>query len=980
MTMHATRRTFITILGLMLAISIIPVSYPPSVTGFDPPPRANASELVVDADGGGEYLTIQTAIDNASAGDIIRVHEGTYRENVVIHIPLTLTGSGSGVTVIDGGSNGHVVRITADNVSIRGFTVMNSGMLGKNSGVVVEGGNTQVENCSFEKSRNSILLHNSHGNLIANNTCNSVNGDGMRLHNSSDNRIINNVVTARNYTRIEKKSVLYEAALGGTPADQEFMYMAYPFSSSATQTYENNMTVLDTTSVKNDKAGYFNDPDSMPEFNMTRGFSASFTLRIMNETHAGTDRDGDGIDDRAGFNIIVISSELVGVELAFWENEIWVQEEGDDMPPNGDLFTHAEGVFFDTTAGMVNYSLAFRYDNYTLAADNSPILTGRVRDYTAFSGLMDPYETANLFFIGDDTSSASARAGLSHASITVNVTVPNPDPDPNYDHGLYLHSSDNNIIRNNTCANNSGTGIYLSDSSNNIFHLNVLHNNTGAGLRISDTDSDENIVYHNTFTDNNAAGIQGSDNGEDNVWDDGAQGNYWSDHGSRYPGSVSDGTIWNTPYGMEGTAGSADRYPLVRPGEPEFTDATPPTITADNSFISGTTGDPYEFNISAWDDTGVLSVKVNYSHGLLKGNLTLAGNNDHWSGSITLDDSVDDLNYSIYINDTVGNLCSSEPKFIVVTDNDPPAFIDHSRNNGTTGDIFEFNISALDNIGVETVQVNWSHGGRVDNLTLKEIGGRWYGKIGITNNTSDLTYWVNVTDNSGNLFISTPYNISVLDNDAPVAAAGPDQVAYLYEKIVISGENSSDNIGIVNFTWSLVTPEGPLYLHGPKLDISFNYFGFFPITLSVRDSAGNHGEDVINITVLPSGSCVDDDDDDDECDNTSVDDNGTDDDTPGDDEEPEDDDTDDDVGPGDPTRTGSGDENFFSSKEGIGIVIGAVLLVLLMMIFIQRRRDSRAKTDVIELEGEVEENFIDADMEIHEDEVERMNEDDTKDE
>ena len=464
------------------------------------------------------------------------------------------------------------------------------------------------------------------------------------------------------------------------------------------------------------------------------------------------------------------------------------------------------------------------------------------------------------------------------------------------------------------------------------------------------------------------------------VWDDGAQGNYWSDHGSRYPGSVSDGTIWNTPYGMEGTAGSADRYPLVRPGEPEFTDATPPTITADNSFISGTTGDPYEFNISAWDDTGVLSVKVNYSHGLLKGNLTLAGNNDHWSGSITLDDSVDDLNYSIYINDTVGNLCSSEPKFIVVTDNDPPAFIDHSRNNGTTGDIFEFNISALDNIGVETVQVNWSHGGRVDNLTLKEIGGRWYGKIGITNNTSDLTYWVNVTDNSGNLFISTPYNISVLDNDAPVAAAGPDQVAYLYEKIVISGENSSDNIGIVNFTWSLVTPEGPLYLHGPKLDISFNYFGFFPITLSVRDSAGNHGEDVINITVLPSGSCVDDDDDDDECDNTSVDDNGTDDDTPGDDEEPEDDDTDDDVGPGDPTRTGSGDENFFSSKEGIGIVIGAVLLVLLMMIFIQRRRDSRAKTDVIELEGEVEENFIDADMEIHEDEVERMNEDDTKDE
>jgi hypothetical protein len=52
-----------------------------------------------------------------------------------------------------------------------------------------------------------------------------------------------------------------------------------------------------------------------------------------------------------------------------------------------------------------------------LSADNAVILSGNVRDYTAFIGLIDPYETPNLIFLGDDTNSAKARINLSFVSV-----------------------------------------------------------------------------------------------------------------------------------------------------------------------------------------------------------------------------------------------------------------------------------------------------------------------------------------------------------------------------------------------------------------------------------------------------------------------------------------------------------------------------------------------------------------------------------
>ena len=74
------------------------------------------------------YAKIQWAVDNASAGDTIIVRDGTYTENINVNKPhLTIRSeNGSANCIIDGSGSRKVFYVTADHVSIIGFTVENA--------------------------------------------------------------------------------------------------------------------------------------------------------------------------------------------------------------------------------------------------------------------------------------------------------------------------------------------------------------------------------------------------------------------------------------------------------------------------------------------------------------------------------------------------------------------------------------------------------------------------------------------------------------------------------------------------------------------------------------------------------------------------------------------------------------------------------------------------------------------------------------
>lgn len=123
-------------------------------------------------------------------------------------------------------------------------------------------------------------------------------------------------------------------------------------------------------------------------------------------------------------------------------------------------------------------------------------------------------------------------------------------------HGIWLVESSNSEIFGNTMVNN-WHGIYLLSSLNNAIQGNMIESNGDTGLLL--LFSSGNLIHHNNLIENNRNAY---DDGE-NRWDNGSEGNYWSD----YEGEDADGDgIGDTPYEIP-EAGNQDRHPLMKPWE-----------------------------------------------------------------------------------------------------------------------------------------------------------------------------------------------------------------------------------------------------------------------------------------------------------------------------------------------------------------------------------------------------------------------------
>ena len=167
-----------------------------------------AKTITVDDDGGQDYESIQDAIDDATEGDIIRVYEGIYYENLLVNKTVNLIGNGTDNTTIDAKGNGTVVNLSADNVEISNFLITGSGdNRGYYAGIRVYSSNNIISNCDISKNKNGILLRYTSNNSILN--CNITNHEyknsdtnlinGISFYYSSNNLILNCNITNCDY-------------------------------------------------------------------------------------------------------------------------------------------------------------------------------------------------------------------------------------------------------------------------------------------------------------------------------------------------------------------------------------------------------------------------------------------------------------------------------------------------------------------------------------------------------------------------------------------------------------------------------------------------------------------------------------------------------------------------------------------------------------------------------------------------------------
>ena len=146
--------------------------------------QSDVNYSVTDVNNGFGYNSIQDAISSfaTNKGDIIQVRPGTFNENVIVNKSVELLGGSNGTTVISGLDNGTALTIVADNVTVSGFTVTNSGFPSASLGT-------------------GLLLENAHnctiiGNIITGNFV------GVFLQDSAENTFRINQIDGNIYNLI----------------------------------------------------------------------------------------------------------------------------------------------------------------------------------------------------------------------------------------------------------------------------------------------------------------------------------------------------------------------------------------------------------------------------------------------------------------------------------------------------------------------------------------------------------------------------------------------------------------------------------------------------------------------------------------------------------------------------------------------------------------------------------------------------------
>jgi parallel beta-helix repeat protein len=495
---------------------------------------AAAEQLYVNESGwwreGGVFnasgAPIQATIDNAIAGDSIYVDSGIYHENVVVDKQLTLRGTD--MPAVDACGGGSAIMLDADGITLEGFATTDSGP--------AAGG--AVPEAPAEGSYAGIKV-TSNNNIIANNTANNSDGNGINLYHSCNNTLRNNLMS-----------------------DNCYNFVVWG------KCYSHFDHDIDTSNLVDDKPIYY-------------FVDASGTV-IDSASNAGT--------------VYCINCENITVkDLTFTNNirGIYFYSTDDSSVLNNHMSNNCYGIHFDYSCGNTIANNTASNNNHGIYLDSSysnTVVTNNASN-NGGGGIYLTYSSNNN--VTGNTASNNEHGIELHEYNTNNNTIANNKICNNNDgihlHGSYFIASGENNITGNTISNNRWDGISIYQFSSNTITNNTISNNGDDGIYL--TRSSNNKIYLNSFINNNANAYS---KGSTSIWNSpepmtynyncstftNYMGNYWSD----YKGSDAnmDG-IGNASYSI---GLDEDNYPLMERFENYSILAERPAFTTTDAVIA----------------------------------------------------------------------------------------------------------------------------------------------------------------------------------------------------------------------------------------------------------------------------------------------------------------------------------------------------------------------------------------------------------
>lgn len=207
---------------------------------------------------------------------------------------------------------------------------------------------------------------------------------------------------------------------------------------------------------------------------------------------------------------------------------------------------------------------------------------------------------------------------------------------------------------------------------------------------------------------------------------------------------------------------------------------------------------------------------------------------------------IDDYTFTVYADDGMFNVSDSATAFI--TADQPPVAVALAPASVSEDTEVDFDGSgSSDDVDIvswdwEIVELSVSLSGEETSYTF-DTPGTYTVELTVTDST-DQTDTDSVT-------------IEVLDTTAPIAVADASETTIdMGDSVTLIGTDSSDNVGIVSYTWTFVYDGSLVTLTGVTADYTFEVPGVYTPTLTVKDDAGFSDTDTVMITVLDTESPV----------------------------------------------------------------------------------------------------------------------------